>query len=59
MEELALHGARDSDVKAMRVNKNYIGLFEFGARRAQNAVPNGLGIDDETEPHDEVEVDFN
>ena len=58
LQQLPLHRSWDRDVKSVRIDEDDVGLLEFGARRAQNAVPNGLGIDDETEPHDEVEVDF-
>ena len=58
LKQLPLHRSRDRDVKSVRVDEDDVGLLEFGARRAQNAVTNGFRVDDETEPHYKIEVDF-
>ena len=58
LQQLSLHRSWDRDMKSVRIDEDDVGLLEFSARRAQNAVANGFCVDDETEPHYEVQVDF-
>ncbi len=45
-------------MKPVGIDKDYVWFFEFGARGAEYAVTNGLRVDDQSEPHYKVDVDF-